>query len=73
MSSQGTLKTIGDIARDRGVSIHRVEYLVRARGIRPAGRAGIIRLFDEAAAAEIGQELRRSTRILAREEVPHGD
>lgn len=69
-----TWKTIGDIAREHGASIHRVEYLIRARAIRPAGRAGIIRLFDEAAAAEIGQELRRSGKpsyLPAEEEVRH--
>lgn len=62
MSSDRALKTIGDIARDRGVSIHRVEYVVRARGIQPVGRAGIIRLFDHAGVARIASELQRSAR-----------
>jgi hypothetical protein len=72
MSPDTTRKTIGDIAREQGASIHRVEYVVRTRDIRPVGRAGIIRLFDENAASLIAEELRLSDRRRHfAEEAPH--
>lgn len=54
--------TVGQIAKRFGVETHRVVYVVRSRHVQPAGRAGIQRVFDEAAAAWIGSELRRIER-----------
>jgi hypothetical protein len=51
--------SVGDIARQHGVSLHRVLYVIRSRDIRPAGMAGNARLFTPADAERIGSELRR--------------
>jgi len=51
--------TLGAIARRWGVPQHRVAYVVLSRGLKPTGRAGIIRIFSEADCAFIGSELKR--------------
>ena len=53
------LWTVGEIARGSGHPLHRVEYLIRARGIPFAGRAGRLRLFDADAVKRIVDELAR--------------
>lgn len=45
---KSTLFTVGDMARELELPIHRVQYLIRSRNIQPTQRAGLIRLFDEA-------------------------
>lgn len=50
--------TIGLIARAAGVALHRAEYFVKARKIRPVGRAGSLRVFDPQTAQKIIDELR---------------
>jgi hypothetical protein len=47
------LLTTGEIAARLGQPIHRVDYVVRARGIRPAARAGRLRVFGTEAIAQI--------------------
>jgi len=54
-----SMPTIGEIARQLGVPTHRVEYIIRARGIRPCGRAGNARVFDEIGVEAIAAELER--------------
>lgn len=51
------LLTIGEISRLLGVELHRVEYIVRARGIRPVERAGRLRVFSQEDANRIAVEL----------------
>jgi hypothetical protein len=51
--------SVGDIARQHGVSLHRVLYVIRSRDIRPAGMAGNTRVFTPADAEWVGSELRR--------------
>ncbi len=51
--------TVGEIARRLGEPVHRVEYIIRARGIRPSGRAGNCRVFTDADVAYMAAELRR--------------
>jgi len=58
--------TVGEIARRLGESLHRIEYVIRSRNIRPAGRAGHVRIFDETDVAHIADELRQ---IDARQEL----
>jgi DNA-binding transcriptional MerR regulator len=60
VSSTPAAPTVGEIARRLGVPLHRVEYLIRARGIRPASRAGNARVFAEADIKLIAGELSRS-------------
>ena len=48
------LTTIGTIAADLGVPIHRVEYILRTRPhIKPQAVAGQVRLFDSVAVAQV--------------------
>ncbi len=51
--------TVGEIARRLGVPVHRIKYIIRARGIQPSGRAGNCRVFIDADVAYIAAELRR--------------
>ena len=51
--------TVGEIARQLGVKIHKVEYVVASRNIEPAGRAGNLRVFTEADVKHIQSELTR--------------
>jgi len=51
--------TIGEIARRLGVAVHRVEYVIRTRNLRPAARAGNIRVFSETDVAYVASEVRR--------------
>ena len=57
--SAPTMPTIGEIARRLGEPTHRIEYVIRARRIRPCGRAGNARVFPEAAVEAISIELKR--------------
>jgi DNA-binding transcriptional MerR regulator len=54
-----SIPTVGEIARRHNVPIHRVEYVIRSRGIQPVGRAGNARVFAERDVARIGSELCR--------------
>jgi hypothetical protein len=53
------LITIGEIARRTGKDIHKIEYIIKTRGIRPLGLAGAARVYDEAAVEQVADELRR--------------
>ena len=52
--------TVGQIALRLGCPVHWVEYLVRARGIRPVRKAGNARIFRESDIAYLVSELRRN-------------
>jgi len=54
-----SLPTVGEIARRLNVPLHRVEYVILSRNLRPSGRAGNARVFTEADVAHIASELRR--------------
>jgi hypothetical protein len=49
MATTPQLRTPGVIASELGAPLSRVLYILRTRGIRPIGRAGILRLYDRAA------------------------
>lgn len=51
--------TVGEIARRLSKPIHRIEYVIRARGIVAAGWAGNARVFAEADVNTIATELQR--------------
>jgi hypothetical protein len=52
------LITIGVIAAELGVPLHRVQHVLATRPyIRPAARAGTVRLFDRRAVAMVRQAL----------------
>lgn len=53
------LRTPGVLAALLGVPLHRVEYVLRTRRhIRPAARAGRLRLYDSQALAMLRHELK---------------
>jgi hypothetical protein len=47
MSTDQKFLTVGAISARIGQSISRVQYLIQSRGLRPVGRAGNMRVFDE--------------------------
>lgn len=49
--------TVGVIAERLGVPVHRIEYLLTSREIKPVQRAGRLRVFDEAALRVLKGEL----------------
>ena len=51
--------TVGEIARRLGEPVHRIEYVIRSRGIRPSGLAGVARVFTDSDVERIASELRR--------------
>lgn len=67
-----SMPTIGEIARRLCVPTHRVEYIIRARDIRPCGWAGNARVFDETGVEAIAAELDRIETTKARERDLHG-
>jgi hypothetical protein len=56
----GSPRTTGMIARELGVEIHCVLFLIRTRKIPPASRAGHYRMFDDAAVRRVSAELRKA-------------
>ena len=54
-----TIWTVSRIAGHLGVQPHRVVYIIDSRGIKPIGTAGIARVFDAAAVAQISHEIAR--------------
>ena len=53
------LPTVGEISRRLGQPLHRIEYVIRSRGIQAVGVAGNARVFSDAAVDRIASELRR--------------
>lgn len=54
--------TIGELCRQLSQPLHRIEYVIRSRKIRPTSRAGHARVFDEADLQRIRGELDRIAR-----------
>ncbi len=59
VTTTSAVPTTGAIAQRLGEPLHRVEYVIRSRHIRPAHRAGHVRIFTEADVATVREELRR--------------
>lgn len=53
---EGKALTVGVIADKLGCPIHRVEYLIRSRGIQPVQRAGNFRVFSQEALSLLQKE-----------------
>ena len=68
--TERTLWTVARIADHLGAARHRVEYVIDTRAIRPIGRAGIARVFDERDVPLIASTLARID--AEREGVGHG-
>jgi hypothetical protein len=59
MTEPEMLLTVGEIARRLGREVHRVEYVIRSRRLRPVGWAGHARVFSDADLQYIAAELER--------------
>jgi hypothetical protein len=59
MTEPESLLTVGEIARRLSQPLHRIEYVIRSRHIRPVGWAGHARVFRDADLDRIASELRR--------------
>ena len=57
------IPTIGELARRLGIPVHRVDYVIRARGIRPCGWAGNARVFSEEDVHRIAAEINRIQKV----------
>jgi hypothetical protein len=53
-----TYWTVGRLAEHLNEPIHRVQYAIRSRTIRPAGSAGNARVFDDEQVETIAATLR---------------
>ena len=49
--------TVGVMAEKLGVAIHRVQWILKTRGIRERSKAGILRVYDHAAFERVKKEL----------------
>ncbi len=55
------LLTLGQIADRARLPIHRIDYFLRSRGIKPVARAGQLRVFGQAALDRVLAELGSAT------------
>jgi hypothetical protein len=53
------MSIVGEIARRLGKPIHRIEYVLRTRNLRPSGLAGNCRVYAEDDVERIAAELQR--------------
>jgi hypothetical protein len=51
------MPTVGEIARRLGEPVHRIEYVLRTRNIRPSGIAGNCRVYADEDIERIAAEL----------------
>jgi hypothetical protein len=58
MADVPQLRTPGVIAAELDAPLARVLYVLRKRAIKPIGRAGILRLYDQAAVETVRETLR---------------
>ena len=58
MSQSNKLFTAGEIAAKLRTSFHRIDYVIRSRGIQAVQKAGGLRLFDNEALLQIETELK---------------
>jgi hypothetical protein len=52
------LRTPGVIAAELDAPLSRIRYVLRKRGIKPIGRAGVLRLYDRSAVEAVRDALR---------------
>ena len=57
--------TVGEIARQLGCPIHRVEYLIRSRKLKHFERAGNLRVFSVDVLEQLRDEVGRREREIA--------
>ena len=52
-----SFRTVGQIAKELGCPIWRVQYLLTARKIKPIGRAGALRLYAPGVVDDLRREI----------------
>lgn len=62
MSKTDEFVTIPAIAQRSGFPIHRVEYAVQSRGIKPVGKLGNARIFHERQIPQIVEAVKDASR-----------
>jgi DNA-binding transcriptional MerR regulator len=65
-----TVPTVGEIARRLDQPVHRIEYVIRSRLLRPTGRAGQVRIFTEEDVAFIAGQLQQIDARQGRDDTP---
>lgn len=58
-SSVPASATVGEIARRLNEPVHRIEYVIRSRGLQPVSRAGHAGIYSDADVQNIASELHR--------------
>lgn len=59
------LLTVGEIAKQLDCPIHKVEYIIMSRGIKPVQLAGRFRVFDDGALERIRSEVEKGAAMHA--------
>ena len=59
MEKPFSFNSLGDVASQLEVPVHRVEYVIRTRRIRPLIRAGGRKLYSDATVQRIASEIQR--------------
>ena len=59
MSKKRSVNTVSKISQRLNVAPHRVQYVLRSRGITPQQKAGNVRIFSDRAVSRIADELRQ--------------
>lgn len=49
--------TAGTMAERLGVPLHKIQYVLRSRNIKPVGKAGTLRVYSEAQVDEVAENL----------------
>ena len=56
--ARGEIFSLGDLAKRHGVEKNKARYVLESRGINPAGKIGGRCVYDAAADARLGEELK---------------
>jgi hypothetical protein len=59
MTLSAQIVSLGEIARRLDVPIHRVEYVIRTRSVKPTLIAGGRHFYSEGSVQRIGSEIKR--------------
>ena len=57
------LLTVGEIAKQLDCPVHRVDYIILSRNIKPVQLAGRFRVFDEEALERIRSEVMKGNHV----------
>lgn len=57
-----SLLSIGELVSELGVPLHRIQYLLRSRGLKPTARAGNAFVYGPDTLARLQAELERRRR-----------